>query len=210
MTTLLPIPGAPGYRIDLDTQQAYSLKRGCIRPMKPRTKYKCVSLYVEGKVVGSTIYRMMYCAQHGIDINRLPSDVCFSMENGVVVPMTREQVVEKSNRARQKAKPKMERLQRNMELIVKFYAGDVKPLLDELRKIEGIVTWYFIDTRGIARQRAELISANAVNRYLDRLKAGNPTVYILQSVKRYAVGENARLRREMQLDFIENMQPIKI
>ena len=113
MTTLLPIPGAPGYRIDLDKQQAYSLKRGCIRPMKPRTKYKCVSLSVDGTVIGSTIYRMMYCAQHGIDINRLPSDVCFSMENGVVVPMTREQVVEKTNRARQKAKPKMERLQRN-------------------------------------------------------------------------------------------------
>lgn len=65
--TLLPIPGAPGYRIDCENQVAYQFK-GFLKKINARTKYKTVSLYIGGQTFVTTIYRMMWCAQHGADI----------------------------------------------------------------------------------------------------------------------------------------------
>ena len=100
---LLPIPGAPGYRVDCENQQAYSMKRGILRPIKFRTKYKKAGLTIDGKSYGTTIWRMMYCAQNGIDITTIPSDICISVNNGTLIVMDRSQVNKKSGKTRKMA-----------------------------------------------------------------------------------------------------------
>lgn len=79
---LKPLPGTDGYFVDCKRQEAYSFRNGMLRKLKARTKYKKISLKLDGKTVGSTIYRMIYSAQHGIDLRRIPSDLCVTMTGG--------------------------------------------------------------------------------------------------------------------------------
>jgi len=194
-----PIPGAPGYFVDVQNAVCYKMRYGKLHEMNLRTKYKVTTLRIDGKTVGSTLYRMMYCAINGIDITKIPSDVCISMDGGKLVVQDRAQVVERTNKSREKAHPSMERLRKNMELLGQFYAGNVEPLLTYIAKVEKNVVWHFIWVRGISRERSELIVANAVNKYLDKLHGGHPSVYIKTSIMKYSRGENQRLAKQCDI-----------
>ena len=89
---LLPVPGAPGYRVDTENRQAYSMKRGILRPIKFRTKYKTAVLTINGKAYGTTIWRMMYCVQNAIDITKIPSDLCINLTNGILTVASRSDI----------------------------------------------------------------------------------------------------------------------
>lgn len=203
---LQPIPGAPGYRIDCENQIAYRLN-GFLKKINDRTKYKVVSLRIDGETHVTTIYRMMYCAQHGIDITKIPKDVCIAMRNGLVTAVSRNEIQKKrfiTIRTRQK---NMEQWKRNTDLISQFYDGNTKPLLDELQDIEKAVKFWFISTYGLSIERAEIVAAYGVNKFLDRLADGFPSPYIMGCVIRYGRGENARLSKQRK--YIDNMEIIE-
>ncbi len=67
---LLPVPGAPGYRVDCENQQAYSMKRGILRPINFRTKYKKAVLTIDRqsygaiKHIGSVVTNDDFCVWH--------------------------------------------------------------------------------------------------------------------------------------------------
>lgn len=85
---LLPIPGAPGYRVDCENQVAYRYN-GFLKKVNDRTKYKTVNIMVDGGQFVTTVFRMMYCAQHGIDIRKIPKGTCIAMYNGIVTAVSR-------------------------------------------------------------------------------------------------------------------------
>ena len=204
---LLPIPGAPGYRIDCENQVAYRLC-GYLKPLKDRTIYKKVGIMIDGHKVMTTIYRLMYCAQHNIDIMKIPSGTCIAMRNGLAQVVDRTEANNKKFITDKTKRLNVEKWKRNIEKIGKYYDGDTQPLLDELHDIELKVKWWFINTYGLSEERAEIVSAYGVNKFLDRLADGSPSPYIFGSVLKYGRGENARIARQRR--YIDNMNVIEI
>ena len=205
---LLPIPGLPGYRIDIENQVAYNVKGGYIKPIKARTKYKCINVNVDGFTMGQTVYRLMYCAQNNVDITKLPKDTCIAMRNGVAMVTSREEMNHERFTSKKTQKTNFEKWKRNTDLLTKYYQGDTGPLLEELKSIEKYVAWFFHDTYGLCKERAEIVAAYGVNRYLDKVSDGFPSPYIVGSVIRFARGENNRIRKAKT--YIDNMKPIEL
>lgn len=196
---LIQVPGATGYRVDLENQQAYSMKSGILRPISFRTKYKKAVIHIDGKAYGTTIWRMLYCAQNKIDITKIPSDICISLNNGTLTVMDRAQVKRKSDRARKLAQPQIDRLQANIDLIKQYYMGNTQPLLDYLHEAEEYVVRHYIYTYGFSQERAEIAVGVAVNKVLDRLKEGYPTPHIKGAIFRYARNESNRLMLQKEI-----------
>ena len=204
---LLPIPGAPGYRIDCENQVAYRFN-GYLWKVNSRTKYKVVNLYVNGKEIVTTVFRLMYCAQNGIDITMIPKGVVIAMRDGKATAITRQEIARKRSLTIRTKKKGIESWRLNTNLIIQFYNGNKKPLLQELQNIEKSVKFWFIETYGLKAERAEIVAAYGVNRYLERLRDGCPSPFIFGSVVRYGRGENARISK--QRDFTDNMQTIEL
>lgn len=204
---LLPIPGAPGYRIDCENQIAYQLK-GYLKKINDRTKYKVVHLVIDGLSYSTTIFRMMYCAQHDIDITKLPKGTCIAMRGGVATAVSRQEIQNKRYITIKTRRANLEKWKRNTELINQYYDGNTLPLLSELHDIEKHVTHWFINVYGMCEERAEIISAYGVNKYMDRLAEGFPSPYIMGSVIKYARGENKRIGKQRK--FNDNMQVIEL
>ena len=205
---LLPIPGVPGYRVDCENQVAYKFTGRDLRKLSCRTAYKVVSVMVDGQAVVTTVYRLMYCAQHGIDLTKIPKGICIAMRNGIATVVTRQEVQAKrfiTIRTRQK---NMEQWKRNTDLISQYYDGNTEPLLKELQDIEKKVKYWFISTYGLSEERAEIVSAYGVNKFMDRLADGFPSPYIMGCVIRYGSGENARISK--QRTYIDDMKVIEL
>lgn len=200
---LLSIPNIPNYQVDVENGVVYTMKYGRLKEVKTRTKYKSFTIKVNGQIIGTTLYRMMYCAINHLDLMKIPSDICISMENGKLVVLDRSMVLKKSNAARKRNEERMEQIKANMKLIENYYNGDVQPILDYLHKVERSLVWHFIKTYGLCQERAEIIVANAVNKYLDKLKDGVSSFAIRASVMRFAKGENAKITR--QSEFKDNI-----
>ena len=205
---LMPIPGLPGYRVDCENQEAYQLKYGILKQVKQRTKYKIVNVSSGDFQTSTTIYRMMYCAQRGIDITKIPPGTYIGMRHGVAMVISSEEAQHNRYTTHRCRDRNLEKWKRNTDLISKFYAGDKEPLLEELKDIEKRVKNHFIWTYGLCEERAEIVAAYGVNRYLDRLADGFPSPYIIGSVIRYARGENARIRK--QKTYNDDMKVIEI
>lgn len=197
---LLSIPNIPNYQVDVENGVVYTMKYGRLKEVKTRTKYKSFTIKVNGKTIGTTLYRMMYCAINHLDLTKIPSDICISMEHGKLVVLDRSTVVKKTNDARKRNAERMERIKANMKLIELYYAGDVQPILDYLHCVEKSLVWHFIETYGLCQERAEIIVANAVNKYLDKLKDGVSSFAIRASVMRFAKGENAKIIKQSEFN----------
>ena len=204
---LLPIPGAPGYRIDCESQVAYRFC-GFLKKINDRTKYKKVNLVIDGQNFVTTIYRMIYCAQHNIDITKIPKGMYIAMRNGIVTAMSRKEIQDKRYITIKTRRKNFEQWQRNTYLINQYYNGDTQPLLNELQSIEKAVKFWFVNTYGLSDERAEIVSAYGVNKYLDRLADGFPSPYIMGCVIRYGRGENARISK--QRTFVDDMKAIEV
>ena len=192
----------------MENRQAYSMKRGILRPIMFRTKYQSATLTINGKAYGTTIWRMMYCAQNGIDITKIPSDLCINLTNGILTVNSRSDIHLKAEKAKKMAAPTMERIEKNMKLIRQFYDGEVQPLIEYLNTVEQSVVQHYIFIYGFSKERADLIVGIAVNKYLDRLRDGYPTPYIKGTIYRYARKENIIITQ--QREFFDNMQPIEL
>lgn len=201
--TLLPIPGAPGYRVDVEGMAAYNIKGGGIKPIKFRTKYKCATLYIDGRAVGTTLYRMIYCAQKKIDIMKIPSDFCISFSSGTIEVLTRSDVAERRNRNAKRRGDSLEWMQRTLDMIHRYYQGDTKPLLDYIKKVERRVVSDYINIHGFSRERAENIVGNAVNIVLGRFNEGSPVFAIGKSIRMYARGEHAKTKTARFEDWMQ-------
>lgn len=197
---LLSIPNIPNYQVDVENGVVYTMKYGRLKEVKTRTKYKSFTIKVNGQTIGTTLYRMMYCAINHLDILKMPTDICVSMENGELVVLDRSMVLKKANAARKRNAERMEQIKKNMKMIEDYYDGKVQPILDYLHKVEKSLVFHFIDVHGLCQERAEIIVANAVNKYLDKLKEGVSTFAIKATVMRYAKGENAKMIRQSELN----------
>lgn len=186
---LLSIPNIPNYLVDVKNGVVYTMRYGRLKEVKMRTKYKSFTIQVNGQTIGTTLYRMMYCAINQLDMLKIPSDICISMENGKLVVLDRSMVLKKSNAAKKRNEERMEQIKANMKLIENYYKGDVQPILEYLHKVEKSLVFHFNDVYGLCQERAEIIVANAINRYLDKLKEGVSSFAIRASVMRYAKGE---------------------
>ena len=205
---LLPILGLSGYRVCVEDLEGYRYKYGNLLKLKPRTKYKIVSVQNNGTTLTTTIFRMAYCAKNNIDITKLPSDICISLRNGELTALTRREIVNDRYVTNSAKKAYQQVWKKNIELIDKFYCGDTQPLLEELKKVEKSVAWWFVDTYGLSMERAEICSAYGVNCYLDRISKGFPSPAFFSSVKRYALSENNRMAKNRS--FIDNMDVIDL
>ena len=190
---LLSIPDIKNYYVDVENDIVYTMRYGRLKEVKPRTKYKSFTIKADGKTIGTTLYRMMYCAIHQIALQKIPSDICIAMEKGKLVVLDRSMVLKKSNATRNRNAEKMERIKANIKLIEDYQKGVVSPMLEYLNKVEKQLVWHFIETRGLCKERSEIIVGNAINKYLDKLKEGVNSCAIKATVKRYAMGENIRL-----------------
>jgi len=197
---LLSIPNIPNYQVDVENGVVYTMRYGRLKEVKTRTKYKSFTIKVNGQTIGTTLYRMMYCAINHFDLTKIPSDICISMEKGKLVVLSRSMVLKKSNDARKRNAERMEQIKANMNLIERYYDGDVQPILDYLHNVEKSLVWHFIDTYGLCQERAEIVVANAVNKYLDKLKDGVSSFAIRASVMRLAKGENAKIIRQCEFN----------
>lgn len=197
---LLSIPNIPSYQVDVENGVVYAMRYGRLKEVKMRTKYKSFTIQVNGQTIGTTLYRMMYCAINHLDMLKIPSDICISMENGKLVVLDRSMVLNKSNAAKKRNEERIEQIKANMKLIENYYNGDVQPILDYLHKVEKSLVFHFIDVYGLCQERAEIIVANAINRYLDKLKEGVSSFAIRASVMRYAKGENAKIKRQSEFN----------
>ena len=205
---LLPIPGAPGYRVDCENQVAYVIRRGYLKPLKTRTKYKVINVNINGYNTGQTIYRLMYCAQNNIDITKLPKGTCIAFRHGVAMVTSREEINHNRFTSKKTQKKNLEKWKRNTDLINKWYDGNTAPLLEELEKIEKYVRFWFHDTYGLSWERSEICAAYGVNKFLDKLADGFPSTCIVGSVIKFARGENNRIKKQMR--FNDDMKVIEI
>ena len=196
---LLPVPGAPGYRIDCDNMVAYSMKRGVLKKLNERTKYRTVHLTIDRITYGTTIYRMMYCATNNIDITKIPRDLCIGLMGGTVTVMTRSDVQTKTLATKKAARMQVKKWSDMVWKIQQYYKGDCKALLDELKRAQKWVERWFIDTYGTSRERAELCAEYGAYRYLERLREGYPQPHIYTAVLRYARGERDRQRKQWDI-----------
>lgn len=197
---LLTVPGVPSYRVDVDNSVVYKMAYGRLKEVKMRTKYKSFTLQVRGRTVGTTLYRMMYCAINQIELTKIPSDICISMEDGKLVVQDRRMVRMRTEAAKKRTKEKMERVKSDMDLIERYYRGDVEPMLVYLGKVEKSLTYHFIEVKGICRDRAEIIVGNAVNKYLDKLRDGVDSFRIRSSIMGLAYHENKRISDAIKMN----------
>ena len=200
---LLSVPNIPNYQVDVENGVVYKLKYGRLKEVSMRTKYKSFTIQVNGKTIGTTLYRMMYGATNQIDITKIPTELCISMENGKLVVLDRSMVVRKSIQAKNKSAERLQQIQKNIKMIEDFYAGNTSPMLSYLQYLEKSLVSYFVWIRGFSQERSEIIVCNAINKYLDKLEDGVQSFAIRASVMRYAHGENNKLIK--QCDLQENI-----
>ena len=197
---LLTVPGVPNYRVDVENGVVYKMAYGRLMEVNMRSKYKSFTIQVDGRTVGTSLYRMMYCAINQIELTKIPSDICISMEDGRLVVQDRSMVRAKAEAAKKRAAERLEQVKSNMELIERYYKGDVEPMLDYLDKVEKALVLHFMDVRGICRARSEIIVGNAVNLYLDELKDGVASISVKKSVMSLAYSENKKLSRAIKMN----------
>ena len=204
---LLPIPGAPGYRVDCENQEVYNIKKS-IKRLKARTVYKSLNLRIDGHIIPTTVFRLMYCAQNGIDVTKIPPHTCIGLYNGIATVVSRTELQRKRYITIKERNKNLEKWQRNYDVIIKYYKGDTLPLLNALKKIEMKVKWWYIERYGLSKERAEIVAAYGVNKYLDRLEDGHPSPYIFSSVLKYARTENKRM--SYQYHYNDDMKVIEL
>ena len=198
---LLTVPGVPNYRVDVENGVVYKMAYGRLMEVNMRSKYKSFTIQVDGRTVGTSLYRMMYCAINQIELTKIPSDICISMEDGRLVVQDRSMVRAKAEVvAKKRTVERLEQVKSNMELIERYYKGDVEPMLDYLDKVEKALVLHFMDVRGICRARSEIIVGNAVNLYLDELKDGVASISVKKSVMSLAYSENKKLSRAIKMN----------
>lgn len=196
MITLVPIKGAPGYRIDMENEKVYSYRNGNLKELATRTKYKCLSITIDGKLVGSTVYRLMYSVQNDISLMDIPEGLCIGKDkDGNIKASLRSELSQRALAARWRQRERFEQVNRNVKLVSEFFNGNSKPLLDLLHKIEKKVKLSYIIEHGLCEERADIISSMAVDSYLDSLQKGNPSVYITGCIYRYARLHNSHIAK---------------
>lgn len=128
-TILKPVPGLKGFLCDTDNMVVYKCKNGVIRPLTPIGFYKKLSLYSEGKTCVTTLYRVVYCTEHDIDIRKIPSDFCFSYDGKKVKVCERNSGYKAANIEERKRKLQ---LVADEALMTKRYFETLK--MDEINK----------------------------------------------------------------------------
>lgn len=110
--TLTPIQGLPGIYVDMDAMEVFSNRRGGLLKLSVRYPFGKCSLHVNGKTIVTTIYRLVWAAQKGIDYNKIPTEYCFSYADGKITVLEREGLTARAERlsvSRTKSRSRMHR-----------------------------------------------------------------------------------------------------
>ena len=65
---LQTVPDVPNYRVDVENGVVYKMAYGRLVEVNMRSRYKSFTIKVGGRTVGTTLYRMMYCAINQIEL----------------------------------------------------------------------------------------------------------------------------------------------
>ena len=212
MITLLPVPGAPGYFIDTERYIPYSVKSGAIRQLAVRGKYKSVKFGNTDKVMAASVYRMAYAALNNIDITKIPHTYCISLDqHGELAVKTQKELQMERIKAREENSEAWEQQQQKIEMLNRYYTGRPAKLLQYVKMIEEKETWNLVWMYGMNKDNAELIVAEAVNRYIEDLKRKKANVYVWRTIRKYINSIRLRERRVMKRRSYEDwMQKITI
>lgn len=131
-----------------------------------------------------------------------------AMHNGIVTAVSRTDMSAKRLATVKARRKNMDQWRKNTHLIEQYYDGNTEPMLAELQHIEAAVSRWFVQTYGLCEERADIVAAHGVNKYLDRLAEGFPSPYIMGCVIRYARGENSRISKLNS--FMDNQEIIEI
>lgn len=195
---LLQVPNIQNYYVDVENGVVYLMRYGRLREVNTRTKYKSFTIKVQGKTIGTTLYRMMYGAINQIDITQIPTEFCFSCKNGKLMVLDRSMVAKKANAARKRTEEKMVQIKKNMKMIDDFYAGNTQPLLEYLQKLESSLAKHFSFVLGLSQERSEIAVGEGINKFLDDLKQGHLHSFAIRSTcMRYARVQNNYWRKRL-------------
>ena len=205
---LLPIPGAPGYRIDCENHQVYSVKNGVIKLMRPSRQFNEVHLYLNGMSIARSVARLELCATMGISIFKLTKDMCVVYEGGKPVVKTRAEIQGKGVRTRMSMKPDVEAVERSVSAIKEYRNGNKAPYVllcheEAQRAIEYIVERY--KRKSVILEDA---ADKAVSNLLSFASEGKCVVDPFRYVRKYIYGtlETNRKRRKEYRDDMNVME----
>lgn len=178
---LKPVPGLKGFLCDTDNMVVYKCKNGVIRPLTPIGFYKKLSLYSEGKTCVTTLYRVVYCTEHELDIRKIPSNFCFSYDGKKVKVCERKDIVKLAAEEKRKQQElSLEQAQKEFSLIKKYIKGNHAPLLFRLNDIVKNVQYLLRNRYGLSEDLASEYAEMGRDKVLERIEEGNRIALGLQ------------------------------
>lgn len=207
--TLTPIQGLPGIYVDCEAMKAYVNRRGMLHELSIRQPFSKISFRTNGKNYCTTIYRLIWAAQHDIDYNKIPSNYCFSFADGEIKVMERADIARKSAETRRKENQiNVAKAQEELDLI-KGYNLDhrkTKSLILLVTAYRPIVTAWMKYNFGLCDERAELYAEQAEALLMQRIKEGNATYGFLSFLKKNA-SILFRYDKSRRIEYYENGRP---
>lgn len=207
--TLTPVQGLPDIFVDMDAMEVFSNKGGGLRRLSVRYPFGKVSLHVNGKTITTTIYRLVWAAQKGIDYNKIPTEYCFSWDGKKITVHTRAGINAKSAAIRKEnSRIVIENAQKELDLI-KGYNLDhrkKKELYQTIISYRGATTEWMKYTFGLCDERAELYAEQAEGILIEQIKEGCAKIGFSRSLKQKASSlyRNDRCRR---IEYYDNGKP---
>lgn len=187
------IPEFPYLRIDLETLTVYNV-RHTIRALKPRGKYKSLTLTdMSGKTVGTTIYRLAWCAKNGIPHSKIPTDYCFCSDGrGGVKIKTRSEV----NSHPTVTKQKLTEFQTIINHVSLYLSCEnLQPLLDDVNIKAERIKKKLIYEKGYCEAKADMAVTAAQEEYFSLLHKG----YIEPNILRFISGHSLKYLHTVRL-----------
>lgn len=206
---LTPVNGLPGILVDIDAMKAYANRRGFLHELSIRQPFGKISLVANGKTYGTTIYRLVWAAQKGIDYNKIPSNYCFSYADGKITVLEREGLNRKGGETkREQNKIKVEDAQKELDLIKGFNLDHrkTKELTLCVLSFRPKVTAYLKYTYGLCDERAEMYAEQSEAMLMQRIKEGYATYGFLHFLKKNA-SRMFRADRCRRIEYYENGKP---
>lgn len=204
---LLPIPGYPGYRIDILNHKVYSLKFGELRLLNVHKPYNEICLYRNGETYRHTLPRLEYCTAKGIDPLDLPKGTCIIWENGNAKVVDRCVLAQKTANTKKKEGQTIDELKSVLFAAEAWVQGDEKPYTMMVMEQSYKAKETFISRYHRAETVIEEAVDAAVSSILDKMKDGivtnNPRKFITSYIHSYI--SSMRMKRR---EYRDNMQPI--
>lgn len=210
--TLTSVPGMPFIMVDLDNMEAYSCKKGYLRKLKPSNFFGKLTIHTVGsEVVGTTIYRLAYCAQKGIDHSKIPSNFCISYKDGAFCVREKKDITKEATKASvENRKISADEALKTIILIKESISDPVKKheLLMTVQSYRPKIKKYLRYTFGFSYERCEMFAEMAEEKLMNKLDQEYPVLSLFHYLKKTARGI-VKDHRERRVTYYSNGRPTK-